>query len=95
MDIRTALNAAAEREEMRVTCDTPLCFSAENTASRFTVFFNKDGSVQAVVCETPDTSDITKLRESRKRGTAIETEVTDDMVIFRIRKSAYTAEIRI
>ena len=95
MAIRDAIRDALSRKGLRLTCDTGICISAESDDARITVFLGKDGSVQAVTCETPDTSDIIRLRESRKRGTLIEVESSDDLLVFRIAKGAYSAEIRI
>lgn len=95
MAIREAIMNAVARKGLHLTYDTDICISAESDDARITVFFNKDGTVQAVTCETPDTSDVIRLRESRKRGTLIEAEATGDSVVFRIAKGAYTAEIRI
>ena len=95
MAMRDTIKAVLTRKGLILTYDTDICISAESEDARITIFFNKDGSVQAVTCETPDTSDIIRLRESRKRGTRIDVESTDDSIAFRIVKGTYSAEIRI
>lgn len=94
MDLIKELESASERRNLRFIWKSEDMMVMENGDTRVTVYLH-NGKVDAVMCETPDTSDIIRLKSCEEHGTVIEPVVTDDALVFRITKSSFSAEIRL
>lgn len=94
MHVMSELESAAERRNLRFVWKSENMAVLENESTRVTVYLDGD-TVDAVMCETPDTSDVIRFKSKEKYGTVIEPLITDDALIFRIVKPSFTAEIRL